>query len=314
MTVFAFRQNFASSKAAAKKSAASEVAKRKEVVAKLRREGDAFFKAGQLIEPVGANAQVRFEQILEIDPNDTYARRRIDEIKQRAVSLREQSRRIARRQKQVQKLLEDGERFFEKGDLVSPPGANAKESYEAVLRLDSDNEQAQAKLKEIKTVFSEMLGEINTLIARAKQYRSKGQIISPPGKNAYEMLKEVMRQDPGNREATDLLLNMAAETIYQGDAAKKRAEVATMKRSYLIAQALGVDPAYLAPRLRGVALMKKSRSNVIIFDGSKSDAKQNSSDGNYLNTEEIERRIAAFKLEAEIGGASSDDQKFYELQ
>ena len=312
---FVFQSGFSDREAASKKKDLSETAKRKSVIAKLREEGDVFLKEGKLIEPIGANARKRFEQILELDPDDTYAKRRITEIKERAKSLKEDMRRRAAKSQQVAQLLEQANNYFKKGNFVSPPGANAKEAYEAVLRLDSGNELAQSRLEKVNNVLTKLLSRVNTMLKRADEYRQQGKITAPPGANAYETLREILNLDPQNREALDMLLDMAAESIYAGDRAKSRANAQSMKRSYIQAQALGVDPQYLAPRIKGVELMKKSRASVIIYDGKDGEPGSTvpTDKTGFLSTAEIERRLAALKLRGDIDGAGDSD-RFIDLQ
>ena len=312
---FLFQQGFSSKEASEKKRQAAAAAKRKEVIAQLRAEGDAFLKEGKLIEPVGANARVRFDQILEIDPSDSYAKRRIAEIKERTKALRERRRKLAQNAQRIEKLLADADGFFQNGAYVSPPGANAKESYEEVLRIDPSNATALERMEKIKEMLGEMVGQINTLLTRAEEYWKKGHVISPEGENAFEMIKEVLRLNPGNLEANDMLLNMASQLIYQGDEAKKRANPKAMKKAYLEAQVLGVNPDFLEPRLRGVELMKKSQGSVFIYDGKEDgkEAKIDDGDGRYLDSTEIERRVARWKLQAEVQGATNE-KKFFDLR
>ena len=308
-----YQQGFSGSQSSAKRKATQESAKRKEVIAQLRSEGDEFLKAGKLIEPVGTNALMRFEQILEIDADDAYAKRRVTEIKERAGALREQSRKLARQSEEVEKLLADAQLRFDAGDVLAPPGANAKEIYESVLKLEPENTAAKEQLAKINQLFASMVGEVNSLLDRAKAYRAAGAFIAPPGENALEMLREILARDPRNKLAKDLLLDMAAQNIYIGDLAKKKANVQEVRKAYLTAQAIGVDPAYLAPRLRGVELMKKSSSNVIIYDGKDEKVVPATTDARFLDSAEIERRVAARKLNAEIG-VEAGEQKFFELR
>jgi serine/threonine protein kinase len=306
LVFFVYQQSNSDRSSSAKRKAQAERAKRTEVIAKLRLEGDTLFKEGKLIEPVGANARTRFDQILELDPDDTYAKRRIAEISDRLVEIREKRARFERNAKEIERLLSNAKQYLKQKSYFSPPGANAKDAYEAVLKLDPDNETAKIQLKRIDSLFQVMVGEVNALLAKAKEYGDKGQIVSPSGENAFDTLKTILAVNPDNIEAKDLLLDLAAKTIYQGDLAKSRANADRMKKAYLTAKVLGVDPEYLAPRLRGLDLIRRSSSKVIIYDGKADEKKpstKTSSDA-FLDSAEVEKRVAALKLEGELKGVS----------
>lgn len=307
LVFFVFHQSNSDREASAKRKAQAELAKRKEVIAKLRLEGDAFLKDGKLNEPVGANARTRFTQILELDPDDTYAKRRVAEIAERVKEIREKRKRYEQNAKEIERNLLEAKQYLKQKNYITPPGANAKESYETVLRLDPDNETAKKQLKRIDSLLRLMVGEVNDLLAKAKEYQAKGQIVAPREESAFGVIQRILAINPGNREALDLLLEMAAKSIYQGDVAKNRADAQSMKQGYLTAKVLGADPEYLAPRLRGLELIQKSKSDVIIYDGKEKDSESvpKSSSGSYLDSAELEKRVTALRLEGELKGITN---------
>ncbi len=307
LVFFVYHQSNTDREATAKRKAQAELAKRKEVIAKLRLEGDAFLKEGKLIEPVGANARTRFDQILELDPDDTYAKRRVAEIADRLEEIRAKKKRYEQNAKEIERNLIDAKQYLKQKNYITPPGANAKEAYETVLRLDPDNQLAKKQLKRIDSLLRLMVGEVNELLARAKEYRAKGQIVAPREESAFGIVQQILMINPGNREASNLLLEMAAQSIYEGDVAKGKADAKAMKKGYLTAKVLGADPEYLAPRLRGLELIQKSKSDVIIYDG-KDDGKEatpKSSNSSYLDSAELEKRVTALRLEGELKGVTN---------
>ena len=276
---------------------------KKELIAKLRSEGDALFKSGAYIEPVGASAKTRFTEILELNPDDTYAKRRLREIDEIVDTLKEKRLESERMQQKVVALLKEGDRHAKAGSYLSPPGANAKESYQAALQLDPTNETAQKKMDTLNELMSNLLGRINGHLASAKELMSKGNFVAPPEENAFAYLTKVQRIDPENLEAREMLYDMAAKSIYRGDKAKAAAKLTDMRKAYLEAQALGVDPAFIKPRQQGAELIRKSSSSVIIYDRNKDDSKKPAQTSDkYLNTEEILRRIAEFELADGVSG------------
>lgn len=301
--VYMYNQSLEEHRLAQKKREAEKTQKREAVIAKLLREGDEFFKAGAFIEPVEANARARFSQVLELNPDHSYAKRRLDEISERLRTLEEDMRRREMMGQRVEQLLADADRYFRAGDYAYPPGKNAREIYQEVLRIDSTNETARKQIAAIDDLISDQLGRVQSMLARAQVYIDLGQYVEPPGENAYELLARVLKVSPGNEVATNALLDMAAYSIFEGDRAKAAAKAATMKKSYLTAQALGVDPAYIAPRLAGAKLMERSRASVIIYDrqddASAGAVSKDAKDKGYLDTQEIERRVAALALKSQ---------------
>jgi serine/threonine protein kinase len=296
--VFIFNQQVSDDQAAKKRAAGKKDEQRSQLVDKLRKEGDLFFREGKLIEPVGENARVRFEQILEVIPNDTYAKRRLAEIDARSQELMEQQKIRQQNQQKIQELLASADKYFQAKELIAPPGRNAKEVYEQVIKLDPTNEIAQGRIKEITTLLGSIYEQVERMLVKAKEFKDLGQYVTPKEENAYYMLQQVLKIDPRNLQAKEMLIDMAARSIFQGDTARSAADSTAMKKSYITAQLLGVDPEYLAPRLKGAELIKKSKASVIVYDR-KDDSKKDDkkvTDSRYLDTTEIERRLAALSL------------------
>lgn len=278
--------------------------KREQVIAQLRQEGDELFKAGQLIEPVGENAQERFRSILDLNPEDTYAKQRLTEISDRAARSVEEYRKRQQMAGRLEELLRDGDRYFNLADYVSPPGRNAKEAYEEVLRMDPENKMAKARISEINQILGDMLGQVEVLLARAQVFIDLGQFIDPPGENAFQELQKVLKTNPNHEIAKSALLDMAAESVFAGDQAKIDGKLKIMRHAYTTASALGVSPSYIEPRLAGAKLIEISKANVIIYDrpdakGGKGEERKAEEGSQYLDTVEIEKRLSMLKARAE---------------
>ncbi|HNG61783.1 MAG TPA: serine/threonine-protein kinase, partial [Cellvibrionaceae bacterium] len=120
---------------------------------------------------------------------------------------------------QIQALLLNGEDYVKRGALAQPPGANAREAYEAVLALDPDIAPAREALANIRqapkdssriTTAQIAAAPLNTAdkLALAKRLAEKGQLFAPAGQNAYELYAQILLKDPGNpavREASQSL-------------------------------------------------------------------------------------------------------------
>ncbi len=313
VVLYSFSSSVSDKQAMARKQKNQKDQQKAELIAKLRKEGDQFFKAGQLIGPVGENARKRFEQILEVNPDDTYAKRRLAEIKSRSRELEAKRQEQAMFAKKVDELLVSADRYFQSQNFIAPPGQNARDTYREVLRIDSENEVAKARLEEINKLLGNILGRIETLLAKAKVYMELGQYVVPKGENAYDLVSNVLKLDPQNDEAFYMVYDMAAQSVFEGDQARAAANHKQMKKSYLTAQLLGVNPAFLQPKLKGAELIKKSSSAVIIYDR-KDEEKAGSelNDSGYLNTSEVKRRIAELSLKAKAIGTSKE-QRFFDL-
>ncbi|GEM_PF-6171432 len=286
---------------------------REKMIAKLMSEGDEFFKSGALIEPVGANAKERFASIVELNPDNSYAKRRLLEIDQRLGNLVEQRKRREQLKDRLAQLASDADRYFKQGDLLFPPGRNARDAYQEILRIDPEHVEAKAKIDEINQTISELSGKVRILLARAQVYQDLGQFLKPEKENALEMLQGVLKVDPQNDEARSGLIDMAARTILQGDRARTRADASGMKEAYLVAQAMGVDPKFLEPRMRGVSIMERSKSTVIIYDRPDERAAKDSAsaDEKFLDSKKLDSRIAALSLAANDKGIG--DKIFIDL-
>ncbi|MCB0358273.1 MAG: hypothetical protein KDD44_01505, partial [Bdellovibrionales bacterium] len=289
--------------ARAAKSERATAEERKVAIAKLLRQGDEFLKAGALIEPPGENARERFQQILELDPDHTYAKRRMAEIEERVDQLQAQRLEQEQLQARIAGLMADAERMMAAGELVSPPGHNAKQMFEEILRLDPNNAAATAKLQEISSMMGDMADRVHILFARAQVYYELGQWVRPRGENVYEMLEEVYRLDPDNTLAIESILDLAALVVFRLDQNLAEWDLDAAGNELDTALALKVNPEFLASRRERMRLMGISKRGTIIppspadtRDYSESDKQFNS-----LNTGEIQRRLAKLRLKSRRG-------------
>ena len=310
---FAYQSTISDQAEVRRKQSLRDEQDRKRLIGELRAEGDRLFKLGQLVEPAGENSRKCFEEIVALDPDDSYAKRRLAEIDERLRASRDQQDRNRQLEQKIEKLLGEADRFFAEAKYVSPPGNNARDTYQSVLRLDPANEKAKTRIAEIDKLLGDMVGKISAYLAQAREFQKKGQFVSPAGENAFELISQVQKIDPKNEEAKKLLYEMSAQSIVIGDRAKEAADLTKMKKAYLTAQALGVDPAYVKVRLRGTDLIKKSSSSVIFVDRKDREKQAAGAGGQFLDTAELERNIAAVKLSGGLG-ATEGGRKFIDVQ
>ena len=141
-----------------------------------------------------------------------------------------------------------------------------------------------------------------------------GQYVEPDDENAFKVLQEVLSIDPKNERAKAMILDMAAMSVYQGDISKNALDRSGMQKNYTVAEILGVDPEFLAPRKQGSDLISKSSSNILIVSrGTSSVKKAEDGKSSYLDTEEIKRRLKT--LELRMGTpAEKTDKKFITVE
>jgi tetratricopeptide (TPR) repeat protein len=111
------------------------------------------------------DALVGYESALEIKPNETYPKQRVDEINLKLDALAEAERleREAELKKDFDKLIAAGDKQFNKTKFE-----NALEEYQLALNLLPDNELAQQKVK----AAQEALGELEADRAAMSNYKS----------------------------------------------------------------------------------------------------------------------------------------------
>ena len=270
--------------------------KKEALIAQLIREGDEYFRAGSLNSPIGANAKEKFEKILEVDAEHGYAKRRLAEIDERAAAMEELRRSRELVSQQVDQLMKSADGYFKAGDYVAPPGRNAKEMYLKVLGVDPANDIAKAKLDEIQKLLGNVVERVNALLVKANTQAEQGHFVVPRDDNAFETVQAIFKIDPSNDQARELLYVMASKSVYNGDVSKAALKQDDMKKQYLTAQALGVDPDFIKDKLHGTDIMGRTRSEVIIVDVGGDKNKKEDKNSKYLDTEVIKRRVSEMQM------------------
>ncbi len=297
--IYIWKGNIDTAKENANRQEATLSKKRDDAVRKLLGEGDELLKKGQLSEPIGDNALEKFQSVLTLDPDNGYAKRRLDEIADRQRQLTIEAERRRQMASKLNELMAQGELYLSENQLVSPPGRNAKESFQEVLKLDPTNAKAREKISQIDRLLGDMLGRLKGMLDKAKDLVSRGQFVEPEGDNALEVIKEIRKVDADNRDATDLVYRMAARSLLSGDKAKETKQVREIRRNYLTAQALGVDPACIEVKMKGLDLIAKSAGTVVLSNNNTECPK---SGPGYLDSSELSKRISSMKLEDELKG------------
>jgi serine/threonine-protein kinase PpkA len=153
----------------------------KQLVALLQR-GESELKAGRLAEPDNANAFASLGQLRELSAQDA-------RVQAFAVQL-------------VAALVADGR----KAAPTAPQ--RALERAELALRVEPGRAEATSLKTEIEQRLGQRLADIGRALAQAKQAMAEQRYLSPAGSSARAALDAVLKLDPGNAEAQQLLAEL----------------------------------------------------------------------------------------------------------
>ena len=297
--------------------AKKELQVKKEEIAKLIQRGDELFKEGKLIEPLEENAKTIFIKVLSLEPEQSYAKQRIEDINQKVIAISEQKKRLEDLKIKIDDLFVQADKYYLEQQLVSPPGRNAKDIYSQVLILDPENNRARARIKEIDNILSNTVEQVKLNLEKAKELAQIGNYINPPGDNALELLNNVFKYDPRNIKAREILIDMAAMNIYLGDKAKSTLNQQEMKKRYNVALSIGADSKFIENRLRGTELIGNTSSSIIIVSKGSSDDKkekevaQDQLKATAISEEELNKRLSQIYSER---GDVMGKNKFIEIK
>ena len=287
-------------KAVAAKAAKMKKSARETKIKELLKEGDEFFRTGALVEPPENNARDRFRAILNLDPDHTYAKRRLVEIQDRLALLDRQQRGKAQVAHKISELVADADRYFDSGNYVYPPGRNARDAYREIQRLDPTNEHATARLKEIENILGDVVERTNVMLAKAQVYFDLGYYVKPKGQNAYEALMDVLQMDSDNGPAREALMDLAVSTVFEIDQAMNDWRISEALDSFDTALSLNVNPDFLRSRQERLKLMSASKRGTVIPPPveDRNDYRESDKNGGYLPTLVLKRRLAKLRLKA----------------
>ncbi|GMV30938.1 MAG: hypothetical protein AMXMBFR59_30630 [Rhodanobacteraceae bacterium] len=179
----------------------------KQVAALLDR-GDAEIRGGRLAEPSTANALATLGQLREIAAQD---KRVLAFAGQLAAALVAEARQSAAGAPQ-----------------------RALERAELALRADPSRADATALKNEIEQRLGQRLADIGRALSQAKQAIAEQRYLAPAGNNAREALEKVLKLDPQNAEARQLLADLprrVAEGIEARATARDTAAALELARS-----------------------------------------------------------------------------------
>jgi type II secretory pathway predicted ATPase ExeA/tetratricopeptide (TPR) repeat protein len=146
-------------------------------------EAERYLDNGQLTQPEGGNAYEFLNRVLEAQPDNEQALSAIETIKRTLLDRAEQAMAAAQ------------------WDL-------ADTHLSTLLTIQPDSPAAQAMLSTVQTRIQSQQ-QILRWLSQAEQYLRSGNLLDPPGSNAYELLQKVLAEEPAHVQAIELLSQLA---------------------------------------------------------------------------------------------------------
>ncbi len=162
----------------------------------------------------------------------------------------------------IQSLLAEAEKYFSVNALAVPAGANAMESYQAVLALQADNSEAQAGLNAIAKRYEELMGKAiaDKQWKKARRYHERG-LLAAPDSQAFIDLGARQKNEKQKHDK-----KIAAEKKRQADIASLLQQAkAFLSEGFLIPSALDSG--------KGVVSAWQAYQGVVMLDSAHSSAK-----------------------------------------
>jgi serine/threonine-protein kinase PpkA len=189
-----------------------------ERIAALLRLADTQMTQGRLVAPPGDNAHESFKEVLKLDPEDKQARKGIERLRDRLVSVAEE--------KAEAEALEESLRLIKQGLVVAP-------DFPRLLALRKEVQSALDEKKHLSET-------IERLLNRAEEQLADRRLTAPEGDNAQETYRKVLALDHTNARARSGMKQMIAR--FAELAQQKLIEGAPREALALIEDGLSVTP------------------------------------------------------------------------
>lgn len=164
-----------------------------EIIAGLLEEAEAHMTARRLRRPVSDNAYLKFQQVLEIDPENAAALEGLTRIANTYVAMAERAIR--------EKQFDQARNHINEARAVVP-GLASLSTLESKLAAAIVEQQEQEAL----AAAAQKAAKIESLLAAADADAQAGRIRSPVGNNALEKYQQVLDLDPNNVQAIEKLI------------------------------------------------------------------------------------------------------------
>jgi tetratricopeptide (TPR) repeat protein len=190
---------------------------RKQEVTALLQAGEVLFNAGKLMTPADQpdadSAFAKFNEALALDPGNQQALqwlKRIDEERDKQRRAREEAEKQrlaeeqARQDRQRQELdrkvaavVEQGDAYYEKGQITEPVGTNALAKYQQALKIDPQSSLAQERVQKAINFYilrGDELRDKNDLWAALENYRKASRATGGREEDVERRIHEVEGQ------------------------------------------------------------------------------------------------------------------------
>jgi len=190
---------------------------RQQEISALLQAGEVLFNAGKLLappdQPDTENAFAKFNEVLARDPGNEQARswlKKIDEEhdkQRRARDDAEKARLAQQRERDEQKrrdleakitsIVEQGDAYFEKGQVTEPVGTNALAKYREALKIYPESQLAQDRVQKAVNYYvvrGDELRDKNDLWAALENYRKASRATNGKEDEVERRIKELERQ------------------------------------------------------------------------------------------------------------------------
>ncbi len=195
---------------------ATDKARQQEITALLET-GEVLFNAGKLLappdQPDADNAFAKFNEVLAREPGNEKARawlKRIDEERDKQRKAREESEKAriaqqrAREEQQrrdlesrIQPIIQQGDAYFDKGQVTEPVGTNALAKYREALKIYPESSVAQERVQKAVDYYvakGDELRDKNDLWAALESYRKASRATSGKDQEVERRIQELERQ------------------------------------------------------------------------------------------------------------------------
>ena len=190
---------------------------RQQEISALLQAGEVLFNGGKLLappdQPDAENAFAKFNEVLARDPGNEQARswlKKIDEEhdkQRRARDDAEKARLAQQRERDEQKrrdleakiasIVEQGDAYFEKGQVTEPVGTNALAKYREALKIFPESQIAQERVQKASNYYvvrGDELRDKNDLWAALENYRKASRATNGKEDEVERRIKELERQ------------------------------------------------------------------------------------------------------------------------
>lgn len=192
-------------------------------VEKLLASADSHFSGGRLVKPEGNNAYETYQQVLEIDPDNRTAQKRLLRI--------------------ANQVYDEAQEVYKSGNLKGSlalvnSGLKADPNHVRLSDLRANIDRA------LET--QQRVGRIESLLEEAGRHVASSRLTLPAGGNAQETYQTILELEPGNQQALSGLEQIADR--YR-DLARARQQTGDLKGALQLAQrGLTVRPQHTALR------------------------------------------------------------------